>query len=232
MRRFINMILLEAMTRTDAEKIFRKHGLDPNSEMASLKKHYRATAMKLHPDRPGGDEEEMKLLNTAWDIIKDEPRRAGGSSAKPQPASRDWSERAPDFHHIDYVKHYFADRAKGKTGASDWTVTAFDGNFQRGTFTVRGTPEDFGEMGRVMAIWDRFYDVQAVFVNNRQMTNEILLVWLDGKPLPEPISFEHDSFNMNWSNDQHFVRRLPAELEKVRNGRDDPKAKDQIPLDL
>lgn len=36
-------------------------------------KHYKKMAMKHHPDRPGGSDELMKKINTAWDEYKKHP---------------------------------------------------------------------------------------------------------------------------------------------------------------
>lgn len=35
--------------------------------------HYKKSAMKFHPDRPGGDAEKMKKINAAWDEYKKHP---------------------------------------------------------------------------------------------------------------------------------------------------------------
>ncbi len=51
-------------------------GLKPNSPLDEVKKRYRVLANLYHPDRPGGYEEAMKLLNRAYEQIQ---RHRGGS---------------------------------------------------------------------------------------------------------------------------------------------------------
>jgi len=45
-------------------------GLKPNSPLDEVKKRYRVLANLFHPDRPGGYEEAMKLLNRAYEQIR------------------------------------------------------------------------------------------------------------------------------------------------------------------
>ena len=56
-----------AMPLVDAYAIF---GLKPNSPLDEVEKRYRALANLYHPDRPGGYEEAMKLLNRAHERIR------------------------------------------------------------------------------------------------------------------------------------------------------------------
>ncbi|MBA7618492.1 hypothetical protein ES703_25819 [subsurface metagenome] len=52
-----------AMPLADAYAIL---GLKPNSPLDEVKNRYRVLANLYHPDRPGGYEEAMKLLNRAF----------------------------------------------------------------------------------------------------------------------------------------------------------------------
>lgn len=226
MRHFINIILMEAMSLADAETIFRRNGIDPTQSLELLKKAMRKVAMALHPDRPTGDEEEMKLFNAAWDMIKSNgggSKHSGGSQSYTR-RSGEWDTNRPDnFHDIDFVKHYFAVRAHahGKKGVRQWTVWAFDGRFQRGMFTVLAAEEDFSEMARVMRIWDRFFETVAVFVQDGR---DNYLIDLDGENIVPAIPMpEHDSMNLNPSNDQQWMRRLPAVLEQIKRDRSPEK---------
>jgi len=56
-----------AMPLADAYAIL---GLKPNSPLDEVKKRYRVLANLFHPDRPGGYEEAMKLLNRAYEQIQ------------------------------------------------------------------------------------------------------------------------------------------------------------------
>ncbi|MBA7594279.1 hypothetical protein ES703_01218 [subsurface metagenome] len=62
-----------AMPLVDAYAIF---GLKPNSPLDEVKRRYRVLANLYHPDRPGGYDEAMKLLNRAYEQIQ---RQRGGS---------------------------------------------------------------------------------------------------------------------------------------------------------
>ena len=56
-----------AMPLVDAYAIL---GLKLNSPLDEVEKRYRALANLYHPDRPGGYEEAMKLLNRAYERIQ------------------------------------------------------------------------------------------------------------------------------------------------------------------
>ena len=45
-------------------------GLSPTASLEEAKKRYRTLANLFHPDRPGGYNEAMVLLNNAYDRIK------------------------------------------------------------------------------------------------------------------------------------------------------------------
>ena len=62
-----------AMPLVDAYAIL---GLKPNSPLDEVKRRYRVLANLYHPDRPGGYDEAMKLLNRAYEQIQ---RHRGGS---------------------------------------------------------------------------------------------------------------------------------------------------------
>ncbi len=62
-----------AMPLADAYAIL---GLKSNSSLDEVEKRYRDLANLYHPDRPGGYEEAMKLLNRAYERIQ---QQRGGS---------------------------------------------------------------------------------------------------------------------------------------------------------
>lgn len=64
------------MAKQDYYKIL---GVDKNADQSALKKAYRALAMKYHPDRNPNDksaEQKFKELNEAYDVLKDDQKRA------------------------------------------------------------------------------------------------------------------------------------------------------------
>lgn len=63
-------------------------GADEGTNLRDLERLYKRKAAQLHPDR-GGSEEEMKSLNEAYGVLKDETTRRGydGERNKPQAAT-------------------------------------------------------------------------------------------------------------------------------------------------
>ena len=51
------------------ENLYKILGLPDFASLDEIKKVYRKLAMKHHPDKEGGDEERMKLINAAYDIL-------------------------------------------------------------------------------------------------------------------------------------------------------------------
>jgi len=47
-------------------------GLPPTATMGEVKRNYKNLAVVFHPDKEGGFEEAMKLLNNAYDRVKKE----------------------------------------------------------------------------------------------------------------------------------------------------------------
>lgn len=50
-------------------------GVSKSASADEIKKAYRKLAVKLHPDRPDGDEEKFKEINEAYEVLKDENKR-------------------------------------------------------------------------------------------------------------------------------------------------------------
>jgi curved DNA-binding protein CbpA len=54
---------------------YQELGLDPNCTQDEIKQQYRALAHQHHPDR-GGDAEQFKRINIAYEVLSDPVRRA------------------------------------------------------------------------------------------------------------------------------------------------------------
>ena len=72
---------------------YRILGVDPRAERATIHRAYRELARRFHPDVIG-DDATMKLVNVAWDVLRDAARRATYdqertpvSAATPAPAT-------------------------------------------------------------------------------------------------------------------------------------------------
>ncbi|MGB7926026.1 MAG: J domain-containing protein [Pyrinomonadaceae bacterium] len=63
------------MNLFDADKdYYATLGAEPGATQGEIERLYKLLAVRLHPDR-GGDEEEMKALNEAYGVLRDETRR-------------------------------------------------------------------------------------------------------------------------------------------------------------
>lgn len=51
-------------------------GVSPDADDKVIKQAYRKAAKDAHPDRDGGSEEQMQLVNAAYDILSDPTSRA------------------------------------------------------------------------------------------------------------------------------------------------------------
>jgi curved DNA-binding protein CbpA len=51
-------------------------GVPPDADAAAIKKGYRRASAKAHPDRAGGDPEQMATVNRAMAVLEDPARRA------------------------------------------------------------------------------------------------------------------------------------------------------------
>lgn len=50
-------------------------GVAPDATAADIRRAYLRAARRVHPDRPGGDEERMRSINQAWTVLSDPEAR-------------------------------------------------------------------------------------------------------------------------------------------------------------
>src|SRR5258706_13259412 len=73
-------------------------GVRRDADADTLKKAFRSLAMKCHPDRnpdDNGAEQRFKEINEAYDVLKDEQRRAAYDRFGPAPFENGGGRRAP-----------------------------------------------------------------------------------------------------------------------------------------
>ena len=73
-------------------------GAERDDSRAEIERRYKRLAVEHHPDR-GGDEEEMKAINEAWGVLKDDAtREAYDATQRKKARISTYSEYvAPDF---------------------------------------------------------------------------------------------------------------------------------------
>lgn len=104
-----------------------------------------------------------------------------------------------------------------------WTLWQYDGAYMRGCVSVFAKADIIPEMVQaIQAYWNHgnyVYDTRAIFAQVGRDGHNLLLLWADGKLYNPPITFEHESFNLNPGNDQSFMRRLPGMLDDLKADR-------------
>jgi len=68
----------EADERRDYYRVL---GAERDDSRDEIERRYKRLAVEHHPDR-GGDEEEMKAINEAWGVLKDEAARASYDTSR------------------------------------------------------------------------------------------------------------------------------------------------------
>jgi hypothetical protein len=75
-------------------------GIDEDATLDEIEKMFRRTAMRVHPDS-GGSEEEMKALNEAHNILKDPATREAYDSSRDVPYHRNKERASAPFGYQD-----------------------------------------------------------------------------------------------------------------------------------
>ena len=69
-------------------------GAEESDAREEIERRYKRLARRHHPDR-GGDEEEMKALNEAWDVLGDEQSRASYDARRARASRPAYKGHAP-----------------------------------------------------------------------------------------------------------------------------------------
>jgi len=86
-------------------------GVSRNATDEELRKAYKKKSMQHHPDR-GGDEEQFKKVNEAYQTLKDPQKRAAYDNPQPQYRQRSYSTQNP-FNNMGAFEDLFAQYSMG-----------------------------------------------------------------------------------------------------------------------
>lgn len=115
--------LLKEMSRAEARAVWLKHGGNPDTAPADLAKERNKLIKKAHPD-VGGDLEDAKAINTAYDVLK-----------KPVSTTDDTGWEAPRREHNWYYdpgENQRRDREKEASGDDLWAWAGYSGGMRPG----------------------------------------------------------------------------------------------------
>lgn len=229
----ISSIILEEMTPDQARTILQSYGarrqdLDP----ARLRSTWIGLVQKYHPDRTGGSSEILARINAAYDVLKgktpsSQPPETGQQAPRqpawqtdPRSTYNGWARE--DYTDLNWFKKRMWELSN--QSRNKYTIWAFDGRYFRGTVTVFGSRDIYGEMAKAMVEYTtrggNRYPVEAVFVQDENHPEVMMLVWQNGKNVRPPVPLEHESPNNNPSNDKVFMDMLPTTLAQIETGRD------------
>jgi hypothetical protein len=222
--------LLETMEMpyADAVKVFQKYGVNPYGMNPIQLKTVRNSLMKNYHQDLTGNRGPAQEINAAYDSLTDRSSissyHKGGDEPPGRPAwqtnlKTDYNKiNRNDYTDLNFIKKTMWE--KSDWSKEQWTAWGFDGYFFRGVFTVFGNPQIFEDIADAMVVWQTKggnpYACRAVFISGPNNNSALYLIWSDNKHY-SGIPIEHDSPNLNPSNDQQFVRRLPEMLDRLRD---------------
>ncbi len=227
--------IVEAMTTSQAHAIFKKHGVDSvGKSKGELQSSYKSLMLRHHPDR-GGNVEHAKEINAAYDHLKSgkpspsSPSGSWGAGSRGHTATPEWAwaghsggmppsgNYRPSMDDVNYIKKRMWELS-GKS-REEHTVHQFDGNFFRKLFTTYGSDDIHHHMAHAMLHWGsnhssgHNFPTKAIFVSKKKEPRKLHMIWANGRHTTGH-SIEHESFNHNPDNDQHFVNRLSDWIDK------------------
>jgi hypothetical protein len=223
--------LLEQMTNAQAREIMLRYGANSSDLLPNrLRNTWVRLAQQYHPDRTGGDSDALALINAAHDVLKNAKPIVVGMHASPatppvwqtdsRSAYNSWSRE--DYNDANWFKKRMWELSQHSTHR--WTIYAFDGRFFRSSITVFGNSKIFDHMAQAMVRFNSHggnpYHTEAVFVQDKDHPDVIILVWNNGRLVKPPVPLEHESPNANPSNDVRFMQQLPQTLEEIATRRD------------
>jgi len=225
-------MVTEEMSPDEARAVFQRYGAKkPDLSSEKLRSTWIGLVQKYHPDRTGGSSEALSRINSAYDVLKNQGKAPLGPAKEPTRRQPAWqTDDMSSYNGIareDYTDlNWFKKRMWELSNQSNakYTIWAFDGRYFRGTVTVFGSRDIYREMAHAMVYHStkgaNSYPVEAVFVQDENHPDVIILVWLNGKDVRPPVPLEHESTNKNPSNDQVFMDMLPRTLAQIETGRD------------
>lgn len=194
---------------------------DKEFNVNDITKFRKKFAKMYHPDIYKGDPDTLKDINNALDIIE----KGGGSNQPSEPRSYTRPQRTnvdpspfganPDagFSDLNNIKAY-AKEKYGKHGEA-YGFAAFDGAYGRLSFTTYCTNDlpAIEDMSNILIFWNgSMHGTKAVIVDNFELKTkqEVMVFKVVGDKIDVNSKeiFQHDSFNNNPFNDQHFEKRL------------------------
>lgn len=75
--------------------------------------------------------------------------------------------------------------------------------------TVLASEDKLFEISNFVIEWNKFYNIKAVFFRRKNTSpNVLFLINQYGQEVKPIQKFEHESFNLNSSNDSSFVNKM------------------------
>lgn len=204
--------LNEDMSLAQAANFLRQNGVDPEK----LDDRRFRTALL---GKPQGT---VQGLITAYKMVKSNQPAAGkaksvdwnsAAGAENQPpwaeGLRDWAIRKQDYTDANFIRQKMWELS-GKPTKNPLSLWTWDGERFSNHIVLLARTGLHKEFARAMAKYTRG-QAKAVFMKGQ--TNNILLIYLDGRILNSPVQFECRSSNPN--NDWKFIGELPRALNDI-----------------